>query len=331
MRMNPRAVVASLVSIGAFLAAAPAVAQGEQCSWLQSQYANALRQGGGALDAGRRLAQAQAAAERMNCSGGFLFFFGPGPAPGCGAVMANIRRLQADLGRGSFGGGSFQPDLQSLRDELRYNGCSVPEASYGRARTICVRACDGYYFPINSSSPRSRWKVDAEACQSMYGAADQAELYISNADGDVADAKSLTGKRYGDQPFAFNYRVTHSEACASQLKQGIAALGIRYLAARERARPAQKSRQPQVSSLVPLPRLRPADLEDPETIANRTGEFIPREVADEPVRAVRQIGPEYYAEMHSLAKPLASSQSWSWPAVSAYAEEAPRQAQPSAQ
>ena len=118
MRMNPRVVLASLAAIGALLGAAPAGAQGEQCAWLQSQYANALRQGGGAADAGRRLAQAQATAARMNCSGGFLFFFGPGPAPGCGGVIASIRRLQADLGRGSFGGGGFQPDLQSLRDEL---------------------------------------------------------------------------------------------------------------------------------------------------------------------------------------------------------------------
>jgi len=41
--------------------------------------------------------------------------------------MADIRRLQSEYGRSQSIGGFVTPNLQSLRDELRYNGCAVPE------------------------------------------------------------------------------------------------------------------------------------------------------------------------------------------------------------
>jgi hypothetical protein len=290
----------------AVLAAGPALAQGGQCDWLQSQYLAGLRQG---VDPGRRLAQAQAAASRMNCGGGgFFFFFSIGQSPGCGAVMADIRRIEGELNRQQTGGWA-PPDLSSLREELRQNGCELPQLplTYGRARTICVRTCDGYYFPINFSSKRSRWKVDAEACQSMYGAAGQAELYTYDSDGDVADARSLTGKRYGDQPFAFQYRNSYAPACASQLPAGIAALGARYLARKLDPNLAGPSA---VSAAIPVPPVRPTDAEDPETVSNRAGDFVPGGVTPPPTRVVRQVGPSYYAEVYSVAKPAEPKPSW---------------------
>jgi len=35
-------------------------------------------------------------------------------------------------------------------------------------RTLCVRSCDGYYFPISYATGRGRFKTDAAVCASMY-------------------------------------------------------------------------------------------------------------------------------------------------------------------
>jgi hypothetical protein len=200
---------------------------------------------------------------------------------------------------------------------------AAPDISASRGRTVCVRSCDGYYFPISASSSRGRWKTDAEACQSMYGAAGQAELYTYDTDGDVADAKSLTGERYGDQPFAFSYRVTYNQPCASQLQEGIASLRTRYFAALSRPLAPSKTKQRQVASLVPRPGARPANSENPETVANREGVFVPSEASAEPLRSVRQVGPGYYyssAPTLTLAKSVSPSHSlWSGEANAAEA------------
>ena len=98
-----------------------------------------------------QLAQAQQAAQRYHCTGGFLFF-GPRPSPQCPAIMGQVNRLSRQLSqlRGNnfdlFFGNSPQAEAARLRDELATNGCAVPVA--GGTRTLCVRVCDGYYFPI---------------------------------------------------------------------------------------------------------------------------------------------------------------------------------------
>ena len=65
-------------------------------------------------------------------------------------------------------------------------GCDVPQL--GGLRTICVGACDGYYFPISFSTSRQHLAKDAEVCQSMYAEAGQAELFAHTTNRDVADA-----------------------------------------------------------------------------------------------------------------------------------------------
>ena len=318
---------AALIAAGLMLMASGAEAQFRMefngyCERLQSQYLSALRQSGdgpsGAslvqMDSlGRQLAAAPLAAQRNNCNGGF--FFGGRQSPACPAIRADIARISREISqfRGSNGYGFFglyspQQEVARLRDVLAESGCSVPNG-YGGTRTLCVRACDGYYFPINAQANSSRFQTDAIACQSMYAEGGQAELFVQPGGAEIENATSITtGRRYGDLPNALLYRDTYVQACATQLKTGIAALVSRYLALLPRKKAAMIAafKRP----LPPVPQGRPPASEDPETLANLDGRFViapvvaeaARLVAEVPPKAVRMVGAAYYAELFDLAK-----------------------------
>lgn len=207
------------------------------CQVFQDQYVASLRHSGGRAgnvdELNRQLAQAEEAAQSGNCNR-FFFFLGPPRSPACPAIMATVGRLQqqlANIGGQRFGLFTSSPDSDraGLRDALIQNGCSVPQATGGSSRTLCVRVCDGYYFSISYAAPRSRYKIDAAVCQSMYAEAGQAELYVQPSGSDVDQAVAPSGQRYADQPYAFAYRQSYNESCHAELKTGIAALAVRYL------------------------------------------------------------------------------------------------------
>lgn len=83
-----------------------------------------------------------------------------------------------------------------------------PEPTY---RTICVRMCDGYYFPISFTTTRSGFAADAQKCaESCSGG----QLFFhANPGEDVADARDFSGLQYGLLPNAFRYRKTLVEGC----------------------------------------------------------------------------------------------------------------------
>jgi hypothetical protein len=313
---------AILWGIGAMLAT-PAVAQSPLCADLQSQYVAALGTmpertvgiGQRLLDMeklSRELANAQMAARQGNCNR--LLFFGPRPSPQCPAIMAAVGRLQQQIaqlrGTRSLFAISPEEERDRLRGWLMQNGCDVPQA--GGMRTICVRTCDGYFFPISFSTSRQNAGRDAAICRAMYAADGQAELYMHVTNRNIGDAQSLSGRRYGDQPYAFLFRQAFFSTCAGQLKDGIAALGARYQEARgtRGARPARAAVAG--ASHFPMPNMRPVDRhEDPETIANRKGllAVVPYVAEDERMtiaaaaRVTRRVGDPYYAELFDPAKP----------------------------
>jgi hypothetical protein len=220
-----------VVAAAAVLASGAALAESPVCAPLQGEYVALLRQSapGNQNAIAAQLASANADAQRGNCNR--FLFFGPPKSPSCPSIQATIARLQQQLGasRGfrPLFGPSPEEEKASLQSALQQNGCSVPSLS-SPGRTLCVRTCDGYYFPINNRVSSSRVKADAAACRSMYGGAGLATLFVQRGD-DVADARSTDGKRYGDQPFAFLYRDTYDAACHAELKSGMAALETKAL------------------------------------------------------------------------------------------------------
>jgi hypothetical protein len=82
----------------------------------------------------------------------------------------------------------------------------------GRYRTLCVRTCDGYYFPLSFAIPRSGFARDADVCTANCGS--QARLfYHANPGGDVDSMVDLAGRAYIELPTAFVYRRTLVDGC----------------------------------------------------------------------------------------------------------------------
>jgi hypothetical protein len=88
---------------------------------------------------------------------------------------------------------------------------SLPFATY---RTLCVRLCDGYYFPISFSTLPNHFQRDSQVCQSQCAA--PVELfYHQNPGGAVEQAVSVeTQQPYSGLKVAFRYRKEYVQGCS---------------------------------------------------------------------------------------------------------------------
>jgi hypothetical protein len=88
---------------------------------------------------------------------------------------------------------------------------TLPFATY---RTLCVRLCDGYYFPVSFSTLPNHFQRDAEACQSQCAA--PAELYYHQNPGGAVEQMVSAGTQ---QPYtalktAWRYRKEFVQGCS---------------------------------------------------------------------------------------------------------------------
>lgn len=313
---TPAIALALVIGVGV---AGEAAAQSAFCRQVQADFLRAGRNAGGGGGGGdtakiqRELAQAQADAKRAGCR---RVLFGK-PGKNCPAIMARVNQLQRELGRARSGGGGLLAnnsrfERDRLRGILQRNGCDVPSSGGGGGgtefagsgyRTLCVRACDGYYFPISFSTSRSRFKIDEAVCQSMYGGV-PAELFVHSNGSPSDTARSLKGEPMAAATNAFAYRHFFSQSCQGQLHRGLANLGEAFLVRIAEAKASQPQKdQPKTKApaLLPAPVARTAPGQDPETLGNLAGGFVVRPVrpAEEVEVAVslapmRKLGPEYY-------------------------------------
>ncbi len=183
-------------------------------------------------------------------SSGFFSIFS-NPPPQCGGITRQIgqqrstlERLQVELEQLSGGNTERMAQRQSLLIALGDNNCgpqyrsaaiqgqqggffdrlfggntntgifSTPQGQMGGTyRTICVRSCDGYYFPISYATSPDRFNEDAQVCQRSCPAA-QVQLYVYHNPGeDVEQAVSLDGQPYTALPTAFAYRKALDKTC----------------------------------------------------------------------------------------------------------------------
>jgi hypothetical protein len=79
-------------------------------------------------------------------------------------------------------------------------------------RTLCVRMCDGFYFPISHAASSAALTRHAEECTAACGG-DARHFYHANPGGDVEDMVDLTGRAYASYPTAFRYRKTLVKGC----------------------------------------------------------------------------------------------------------------------
>ena len=143
----------------------------------------------------------------------------------------------------------------------------------GTFRTLCVRACDGYFFPVAYSTPANELGRDAAACQAQCPGTD-VELYVHRSPGEEADQMvSLAGVPYARLPTAFNYRkagFVRPASCGCGVPKGFSIIAGDHPTSVSTV--GFDDQQPSVQSVaIPLPRQRPDPGSDPESMANRDG------------------------------------------------------------
>jgi hypothetical protein len=104
-----------------------------------------------------------------------------------------------------FGGGgnaTTQPPLGDL---------GPPSGTY---RTVCVRTCDGGYFPISFATVPARFPDDEKTCKALCPATDAALYAYRNPGEDINQAISVNGQPYSALPNAFHFRTEFNPSCA---------------------------------------------------------------------------------------------------------------------
>jgi hypothetical protein len=106
--------------------------------------------------------------------------------------------------------------IRSAPQPRRHDDDDVAEpsarASGGGHHTVCVRMCDGFYWPVSYSAPRSRFYRDANTCSSSCGSEAKLFHYPTHG-GQMQDAVDLGGRAYISLPTAFKYRKTLVQGC----------------------------------------------------------------------------------------------------------------------
>jgi uncharacterized protein DUF2865 len=82
-------------------------------------------------------------------------------------------------------------------------------------RTVCVRLCDGYYFPIGFSATEGQFAEHEAACQSRCGS--PARLFVyPNPGANPDQMRDLAGNPYLKLKNAFRYHVNFNPSCSCQ-------------------------------------------------------------------------------------------------------------------
>ncbi len=95
-----------------------------------------------------------------------------------------------------------------------YRARTNPNMSY---RTLCVRLCDGFYYPLSEASQPQSFLTDEQKCQSSCSSPTKLFYSLDPAE-DAEQMVALTGERYGELPNAFRYRTEYVDACACKPK-----------------------------------------------------------------------------------------------------------------
>ncbi|MCB1515215.1 MAG: DUF2865 domain-containing protein [Hyphomicrobiaceae bacterium] len=125
----------------------------------------------------------------------------------CGPTYQNEARRRD---RGPFS--SLWQDEEGAGGSGNNNGFrSLPFATY---RTVCVRLCDGYYFPVSFSTLPNHFQRDADVCQSKCAA--PAELYFYQNPGGAVDqmVSFANNEQYTKLKTAFLYRKEYINGCS---------------------------------------------------------------------------------------------------------------------
>jgi hypothetical protein len=275
-------------------------------------------------------------ARRLGCeNSGFFSIFSNPPAQ-CGALnrqidqqRTSLERLQNDFERLNGGTTERASQRQSLLIALGNSGCGAqyrsaalagqeggffdrlfgsnggvfsgsPGPMGGSFRTICVRSCDGFYYPISFATSSDHFRDDEQTCQRMCPASEVALYTYHNPGEEVAQAVSLNGRLYTELPTAFSYRKALDKACSCRKPGESWAEALKVNGSDNTVAPgdvvvteqnAKRLSQPRIGAdgkpIRPDPRAKAPTAANPAPTAEAPGETDPAK------RTVRTVGPTF--------------------------------------
>ncbi|MET2826561.1 DUF2865 domain-containing protein [Mesorhizobium shangrilense] len=190
------------------------------------------------------------------------------------------------------------------RQVLNQPAMDLPRSG-GEFRTMCVRTCDGYFFPMSNAASAGDFERDQKNCESSCPGTEMQVFYSRGMDDDSASmTSSVTGRPYGELPTAYLYKtpnISRPPACGCN-----AARNFQIIAGNP-PNPEQSQPTTDATPFVPVPLVKPDPGADPETLANAEGgldrEAIKRltfKPATSPVsalppeqRRIRVVGPSF--------------------------------------
>jgi hypothetical protein len=115
-----------------------------------------------------------------------------------------------------------------------YNDNGWPQ-DYSKYRTLCVRTCDGFFFPIGDNVGRERLYQDARSCEARCDGESKLFYYPVNG-GSVETMVDMTGRPYAQLPTAFLYRKTLVAGCTCKPAPWSAESAARHQGYKDEAR-----------------------------------------------------------------------------------------------
>ena len=207
----------------------------------------AARYGDAARKQQYELERTQAYAQSIGCGNRQFLFFGSAPPQQCGGLEAQIQRmkgnlatLQAQARTAADGGrsdlvarfnatcrGDQRPRSTGFLDSLFGNGDRqqqqpmsddpnmpppVDDTPRSGSKAVCVRTCDGGFFPVSFSARRGGLAGLEELCHALCPNA-ETRLYTYSPTGDIEQAVGADGTPYKALPNALKFRTKFDPTC----------------------------------------------------------------------------------------------------------------------
>jgi hypothetical protein len=114
----------------------------------------------------------------------------------------------------SGGGSLFESLFGSKPPPVAPSGDIGGFSPAGNYRTVCVRTCDGFYYPISNSASPTRFAEDEKLCRQSCPATEAVLYAFRSPGGDINQAMSVSGQPYTALPNAFRYRQAVDSSCS---------------------------------------------------------------------------------------------------------------------
>jgi hypothetical protein len=118
------------------------------------------------------------------------------------------------------------------------NGRNQDGGSY---RTVCVRLCDGYFWPVSFATSRAALEHDRRKCEQSCES--PARLYAArDAETSLEDMRDDSGRYYRDLKTAFVYRSAYLESCKCRAHPWEVEAKARHAGYAQEVRPGRRQR-----------------------------------------------------------------------------------------